>query len=239
MAYNEDTLISASAVSEISEWEGQYKEQSIEMLHDASMFDLVSADDSILIAGPARLADSYRGAEANGTALYVIGVCQNFSFNETSQIQPFKGIGSRRHLFTKTNSPVSAQMSRMLFNGKNLALALYSSTATQENLFSDGSGTNDKAVQGGDSISDAKMLTNIEEDLYRTPFGLGIIYHSPRSAHDANSGTGTAVGAEYIECCYLQSRSASVQSGQTVVMEQVSIIADRVVPWDAYAQSDS
>lgn len=197
MAYNETTLIDAPPITDIQQWEDQYKEQRIEIDHDKSMFDLVTADDSILVAGPSRLSQAHRGTDAAGSALYVIGVCQNFSFNETAQIQPFKGIGSRRHLFTKTNSPVSAQMSRMMFYGKNLALALYASSATTP--FSDGSGANDKVVQGGADLSAAKWLTNLEEDLFRTPFGLGVIYHTPRTAHNAKSNAGVAVAAEYLE----------------------------------------
>ena len=49
---NNDT----AATTDLAAWASQYKEQSIEMHHSNAMFDLVSPDDSILIAGPARLS---------------------------------------------------------------------------------------------------------------------------------------------------------------------------------------
>lgn len=234
MAFNNPT-VDRTAITDIASWETQYKEQWIEMEHDNAMFDMVSPDDSIMVAGPARLSSAGSAvgatASANDGLFYVIGVCQNIQISETAQIQPLKSIGSRRHLFTKTNTPASASIGRMMFYGKNLARALYA-------LIDDSpisSNNNNKYAQGAE-FEDSKFLTNLEEDLYRIPFGLGIIYHTPRTAANATVTVGDAVGAEYLECCYLQSRNVSIQSGQTVVMEQVQLLADRVVPWDAYSQ---
>lgn len=234
----------ASSVTTIDGWETQYKEQNIEMKHDNSMFDLVSPDDSIIVAGPSRLynVDGSNTTDAGGDLFYVIGVCQNFNFSESAQIQPMKAIGSRRHIFTRTNNPVQASVGRMMFYGPNLLRALYSALGTAP--YSDSDTTNNKYVQGPSTTlsDDPSFLTNLEEDLYRTPFGIGIIYHTPRSAHYAASSSGStsgaAMGAEYLEYATIQSRNVSLQSGQTVVMEQVQIMADRVVPWDAYYKQD-
>jgi len=238
----EKTALATPVTTDLSQWATQYKEQSIEMHHSRAMFDLVSPDDSILVAGPARLslASNYitKGAGQGETdeglsgipaLFYVIGVCQSIQIQDGSQIQPLKALGSRRHLFTKTNIPATASLSRMMFYGPNLARALY------KNVTAPIVTTNDKYYQGG-NYKDSNFLTNLEEDLYRIPFGLGIIYHTPQTASLANDITykGIAAGAEYLECCYLQSRSVSIQTGQTTVMEQVQIVADRLVPWDAY-----
>lgn len=221
-------------IENLTDWAKQYKEQNIEIGVDNSMFDLVSPDDSILIAGPSRLYHfgNFKGEYSDDNdEFYIIGVCQAVNFSETSQIQPFKAIGSRRHMFTKSSTPVQASIGRMMFHGKNLARALYTGV---KNPGSEDPNINNKYAQGV-TYAEAHFLTNLEEDLYRYPFGLGIIYHTPKTAHDGSGGNGqVAVAAEYLECCYLQSRNVSIQSGQTVVMEQVQIMADRVVPWDSF-----
>lgn len=226
MSYNSDSS-TGTAISTIEEWGQQYKEQNIELSHEEASYDLVNPDDSLLVAGPSRLS------AAADSGFYVIGVCQNVNISETSQIQPMKAIGSRRHLFSKTNTPVQISMGRAMFYGKNLARALYSIISSP---FSEEDTTNNKYAQGT-NYADSKFLTNLEEDLYRTPFGLGIIYHTPRTAHDnVSNGVWGAVGAEFAECCLIQSRSISLQAQQSIVMEQVQLVADRLVPWDSYKQ---
>jgi hypothetical protein len=125
-------------------------------------------------------------------------------------------------------------MARMMLYGKNLARVLHSKITDP---FTEDPDTNNKYVQGSKGYADANFLSNIEEDLYRIPFGLGIIYHTPRTAHNSSGGSiGHAVGAEYLEACYLQNRNISMQSGQTIIMEQVQMLADRIVPWNTFEQ---
>lgn len=222
MSYSAST--GGTTISTISEWGKQYKEQNIEMIHEGGAFDLVSPDDSIIVAGPSRLS----GATNKG--FYVIGVCQNVQISENSQIQPMKAIGSRRHLFSKTNNPVQISMGRAMFFGNNLARALY---MPNEDPYSETYKQNNKYAQGY-SYDKSSFLTNLEEDLFRVPFGLGVIYHTAATAQE-NAATGSmAVAAEYAESCLIQSRNVSIQSQQAIVMEQVQLIADRMVPWDAY-----
>jgi len=218
----------ATGVTGIAEWANQYKEQSIEIHNSRGMFDLASPDDSLLVAGPARFAGSTQSGD-----FYVIGVCQQLQIQEQSNVQPIKSIGTRRMMFTKSNAPVSISIGRMMFYGKNLARALYTQVTAS---FADVNTASQKFAQGG-TYADSKFLTNLEEDLYRTPFGLGIIYHTPRTASYADNGTNDAVGAEFAECCYLVSRATSVQSGLTTIMENVQILADRIVPWGTYKQA--
>jgi len=229
MGYENGVNNDTAVTTDLAAWASQYKEQSIEMHHSNAMFDLVSPDDSILIAGPAKLSGVADTLGLSGGGFYVIGVCQSIQIQDSTQIQPLKSVGSRRHLFTKTNVPASASIGRMMFYGKNMARALYM------NIDQPSVEINDKYYQG-DTYGTSNFLSNLEEDLYRIPFGLGIIYHTPRTASQSADQGGVAAGAEYLECCYLQSRAVSVQSGQTTVMEQVQILADRVVPWDSYKQ---
>jgi len=229
MSYIHNTAAD-SATTSIETWADQYKEQSIELHNSRGMFDLASPDDSIMVAGPSRIAS----ATSDGS-FYVIGVCQQIQIQEQSNVQPVKSIGTRRMMFTKSNAPVSISIGRMMFYGHNLISALYTKIDGSFMAASTYANVSNKYAQGS-SEDTSKFLLNLEEDIYRTPFGLGIIYHTPRTAAGASSGT-TAVGAEYAECCYIVSRATSIQSGQTTIMENVQILADRMVPWDTYSQA--
>lgn len=77
---------------------------------------------------------------------------------------------------------------------------------------------------------------NLEEDIFRIPIGLGVIYSSP--ANRIDSGEGTIIGAEYIESCVLTNKQSAIQAGQAMVMENVSFIADRVLPWTTEYNTD-
>jgi hypothetical protein len=214
-----DSPLSEPINSSVSSWIDNYKQQFIEQSHDQSMLNLVTPDDSLVIVGPPRL--STKGA----TQFYVVGFIQNIQYNETSQVQPLKAIGSRRHIFARTNTPVQGTISRLLILGGNLYRALYALTDTE-------SAINDRNSQYADGDS-SSWFTNLEEDLYRLPFGLGIIYNSPATAAASNASSITA-GAEFLEVCTIVNRGVSKQSGQAMVMEQVTFMADRVVPWRDY-----
>ncbi len=104
--------------------------------------------------------------------------------------------------------------------------------------FSNITTSNSQFTKGSDSDTMEEQLwfTNLEEDLFRIPFGLGIIFRSPTT--EVAGGT-TAVGADYLENVSIQSRNVSLQSGQAFIMEQVSFLADRVVPWTSYTSGVS
>jgi len=211
-------------VTSIETWLSQYKEQNLNMSHDQGMMALASPDDSLLVVGPPRLADGDDGGN-----FHVVGLINSFMYSEVSQIQPFKPIGSRRFIFSKTNGPVQGSITRMMVLGSNLYRALYAVTDLAP---IGGAVSKNKFVQGNLG-ADSSWFTNLEEDLFRIPIGLGIIYMAP--ANGIRQGTYKAIGAEYIEACVLQSRQASTQSGQTTIFEQVQFMADRIVPWNAYS----
>jgi len=224
MGYNivTDPPLSTPTKTDIAGWIQNYKEQFIEQNHDHTMLSLVSPDDSLVVIGSPRLS--------NSDEFYVIGLVNSIQYSESANVQPMKAIGSRRHIFARTNSPVQGSISRMMILGGNLYRALYAMTKLSDPL----ADRNAKFAVGANG-EDSSWYTNLEEDLFRIPIGLGIIYNSPATIAE---GSATSVGAEFIEVCSLVNRSVSKQSGQAIVMEQVSFMADRVVPWDAYAGPD-
>lgn len=223
MSYNiiTDKPMSTPVRTDPSAWMKQYKEQFIEHSHDQSTFSLVTPDDSLIFVGPPRLAGT------GSTEFYAVGFVNSFNYSEQSQVQPMKAIGSRRHIFARTNAPVQGSIGRVMVLGSNLYRALYALTG-----LSDVIANRNSKFAVGDNGDKSSWYTNLEEDLFRIPFGLGIIYNSPASI--AENSTKSA-GAEYIEMIQLQNRSVGFQAGGVMIMEQVSFIADRVIPWHAYA----
>lgn len=228
MGYDVVSESYVTPVMSIDSWTAAYKDRHLEMSHDQSQLALVNPDDSLVVVGPARLASQH-------VKFYVVGFLNSLNFSESRMVQPMKAIGSKRHVFSSTNAPVQGNISRLMFHGPNLARALYG-------IMDDtGLGNLSRYAQfavGGTSSSpfDATFFTNLEDDLYRFPVGLGIIYRAP--AHDTNHSD-ASVGAEYIESFVLANRSVSIQAGQSMVMENVSFMADRVVPWSTYSSGVS
>lgn len=221
MGYNVVTN-NVSPAADITSWVDTYKEAHIGASHDQSMLNLATPDDSLLVVGPPRLKD----AGGSSDSFYLVGMVQGLNYSESSAVQPMKTIGSRRHVFAKSNQPVQGSISRMLVLGSNLYRALYALTDIPDNIAS-----RNAQFAVGDKDK-ASFYTNLEDDLFRLPFGLGIIYQSPSTAAEKGK---TTVGAEYLEICTLVNRQAQMATGQGMILESVSFMADRVVPWTAYA----
>jgi hypothetical protein len=185
------------------------------------MMTLATPDDSIMVVGPPRLAG------AGKAEFYTVGLVSNITYSESAMVQPMKAIGSRRHIFSRSNAPVQGSIGRLVALGANLYRALYA--VSEIDTFA---GPKDTKFSKNNEDSDA-WFANLEEDIFRIPFGLGIIYLSPANGA-ANDGK-SAVGADYLECCTIVNRNVGMQSGQAMIMEQVAFMADRVIPWSAYA----
>lgn len=223
MGYNiiTDRPMSSPVRTDITTWMKTYKQQFIEHSHDQSTLSLVTPDDSLIFVGPPRLVGS------NRTEFYAVGFVNSFNYNEQSQVQPVKAIGSRRHIFARTNAPVTGSIARLMVLGSNLYRALYALSEFPNSI----KDRNSYFAVGANGEK-SSWYTNLEEDLFRIPFGLGIIYNSPASMAETSD---KSAGAEYIEMIQLNSRSVGFQSGGAMIMEQVSFMADRVIPWDAFA----
>ena len=219
---NDNELLSTPIKTSISGWVDNYKQAFLEHSHDQSMLSLVTPDDSLIVVGPPRLSF--------GSDFYVVGFVNSMQYTESSAVQPLKAIGSRRHIFSRTNAPVQGTIARLMVLGANLYRALYAMTEVSEAI-----SDRNSQYAVGDSGESSSWFVNLEEDLFRIPFGLGIIYNAPATLA---AGTAESAGAEYLEVVTLVNRSVASQSGQSMIMEQVSFMADRVVPWHAYKGPD-
>ena len=207
--------VEGKIATSIDDWVGTYKNAYIQKMHDATQMDVVLPDDCLILAGPPRLSGS-------STEVTPIGFVTSFSMQEQRQVQPMKAIGSYRHVFTATNSPVTLSFERLLIDGPNLMRSLY------------GEWTRSNTTEfKNEAFVESDWFMNLEDDIYRIPFGLGLVYYNPRTLSGAdNSGnTMTSPGADYFEGCVVQSCSMSIQQGQTAIMENVQVLCDRRVPF--------
>lgn len=225
-SYNiyESPALSAE-VNSVDNWISTYKNTSLNQAHDQSELNLILPDDCLVVIGAPRLRDM-RESE-----LYVVGYLNGIQYSETRQVQPLKSIGSRRHIFAATNGPVQGSINRMLFVGDNLLRALHKLQNVPSSISAHPNSTYYAGEMFNDSTGKGEWFVNVEEDLFRIPFGLGIIYNAPSTMSGGSKGKGVA---EYLEGCTLVNRAVSLQSGQAMVMEQVSFMADRVVGWTAW-----
>lgn len=228
---------------DISSWVTAYKEGFVQHPHDNSQLTLLLPDDCLVVAGPTRLrhasntSDSSVSAVANAISTAVnsangsssagdffpIGFANSVTHTETRQVQPLKAIGSRRHIFAATNSPVQIQIARLMLLGTNVLRSLYG--YSEKDLRN----VNSKYSGAGEDNYNSDWFSNLEEDLYRIPIGIGIIYNAPANLIGLKSNV---AGAEYFEVCTIQSKNVSIQSGQAMIMEQVTLFADRCIPWN-------
>lgn len=214
------------------QWLDNYKEAFTEHPHDTSQLTLVLPDDCLLVSGPPRLRHA-DGAFSVGDreTFHIIGFANNISYSETRNVQPLKAIGSRRHIFAATNQPVQINIARMMLLGLNTLRSLYSGASFGKDMYDRNS-----KYSNIDAVDDASWFSNLEEDVFRVPIGLGVIYNAPASlAGHMNM----CAGADYFEACTVVSKQVSMQSNEAMIMEQVTLLADRALPWTSAANNSN
>ena len=202
------------------EWSDHYKDAFLEQSHDFSQLSLLLPDDCLIMVGPPRHPD---WASFNNRT---IGFLRNITIGQQANLQPVKALGSRRHIWAKTNQPVTLQIQRMVFTKGTLLGTLYSIIA------SDKGNINKNLTYNAGKIGDipdvyqsqGMMYTNIEDDLFRIPFGLKIFLGSPSIIANEKS-----VPAVLAESCVIQTHQMSITAGEALVLEDVTIYADRLV----------
>ena len=194
-----------------------FKDNYVNVDKTTSPHHVAHPDSTILLAGLARLSVN-NGTTININDLFTVGTAQQISIQESQAVQPLKELGSSRFIMTTTNAPVGIQMNSLLINGPNLLKALYRAALAVE-------GVDLKATfnvsQFAAMADGAGGWCNLDYPIFSIPFGLGIISRSIASQD---------IMSIYAECCLVQSWTWSIASGQTSVMTNVTIIADRVLP---------
>lgn len=189
----------------------------VERLMDNAAYTSAHPDDTLVLAGPARLSSASLGSPDGNSisSLLAIGMLQSVSFNQTKPTTPVQAIGSGRSFFVSGKAQGAGTMTRLFVNGRNLLRVLYHNARAASlpvHQFDDPAA---KRLE-------AQFYINLDSELYLIPFGLGSIFRT--KAHDF-------VGGFYSELTMLNNYMINFSAGQNMVAEQVTFMFDRLLPF--------
>jgi len=212
--------------------------------------EFVSAETTLIAAGPPRLSDIGNGDDAltddEGDQVFPIGVLENVGLSQSKQLQRIFEIGSSRSYFIPGRTIGSITLGRVLYHGPSLLKVLYAHyKQTASDKFNFLNESDDTVNVGGVDIPNPnKTLLNLpqlQQELHRVRFNPGYDDLWMNLASDIfNQPTGICIyfrnqldmtlGAVYLEECYIQGHQLSISSGSVLLMEGVSLQFDQVRP---------
>jgi len=213
---------------------------------DLKSGQFVSAESTLVAAGPPRFSDA--GSAAENLEVYPIGLLESVAIQQNKQLQRIFEIGSIRSYFIPGRSIGSLSIGRTFYFGPSLLRVLYAYYKQDNNpngitLGSKAANTPPKVIDGVElpdpdaalldnadaanlhtlrrSPGDDYFLIDLASDLFAQPTGMCIYFK------DTNSNS---VGAFYLNECYVQGHQMTVSSGSVLVMEGVSMQFDSLSP---------
>lgn len=201
-----------TTTQDIGSW--SFQEQYVERLMDDASFTAAHPNNTMVLAGPARLPAGGVGADF-ASVMLPVGMVAQMGVSCSKPLQPMQALGSGRTFFLTGKGQVSFNIARLWVNGRNLMRALYTN-AKQSGIDVTKFGDEPVAERG-----DEKSWLNLDSELFYIPFGMCVIVRSVSQ---------DAITAFYIELCMLNSWNTSFGAGQNMIMENVSGMADRIKP---------
>lgn len=192
-----------------------FQNHYVERAMDNAAYMAAHPDDTLILAGPARLGTVGDGKSSSGIqSLLAIGMLQSMQFTQTKPTQPMMAIGSGRSFFVSGKAQTQWTIGRLFVNGRNLLRVLY------HNAVAGGLEVNkldDKAAMAKNS----QFFINLDSELYYVPFGLAAFFRNK---------THELVGSFYAELCMINSYAVGINAGQNMILENVSGLSDRLLP---------
>jgi hypothetical protein len=207
--------------------------------------EFISAETTLVAAGPPRLSDVSAAGGANTAVVFPIGVLENVGISQSKQLQRVFEIGSRRSYFIPGRVVGSVTLGRILYHGPSLLKVLYAYykqsvvprfmyNPLDSHISVDGQLLPDPNAQ----LLDLGTLQNelhrvrfnpgyndawlsLFSDIFNQPFGLAFYFKNALER---------TYGAIYLDECYLQGHQVSISSGSVLIMEGVSAQFDVARP---------
>jgi len=202
----------------ITDWKPQ--NQHVERFLDNAAYTAAHPDDTLLLAGPARLADvDWSAGTDQFGSLLPLGMTQQFQISQNVPVAPMPSIGTGRVFFTRSKSQIGWNMGRLWCNGRNLLRALYHNARTGLPNDTDLLNLPEPVMSGANS----NVFFNLESELFAAPMGMAVLFRDKSRS---------PIGAFYIECMMISSWSLGVAAGSNMIMSNVSGLADRILPLD-------
>jgi len=207
--------------------------------------EFISAETTLVAAGPPRLSDVSQAGGANSAVVFPIGVLENVGISQSKQLQRVFEIGSRRSYFIPGRVVGSVTLGRILYHGPSLLKVLYAyykQTKVPRFMYNpigstitiEGMRTPDPNAQLLDlgtlqnELHKVKILPGYNDawlslfsDIFNQPFGLAFYFKNALER---------TYGALYLDECYLQGHQVSISSGSVLIMEGVSAQFDVARP---------
>ena len=232
------------ATKNLKDWRDEFLETHVQPDETTTGSNFLSGESVALVSGPADLENGV----IISSDLVPVGMVQNAQVSQGKQIQQLFEIGSRKPFFVPGRTQVQASISRILFDGPSLFYVLYrsttegassvpspsefGSTATDEiinptNPYPEDGSIQDRLETDGDIQSYAnpgRFWSNLRSEIFNKPMGLGFVMFDME---------GDPYGGLYLEQAYIRNHNMSVSAQQTILLENVSIIASQVRPLSA------
>lgn len=170
-------------------------------------------DTTLLYAGPAR----FSGLSGDAAQLIPIGLADGITVSQSAATARLFELGSNRSFFTRGKTATGLSLGRMLSDTRSL-LAVLTANSYKPNY-------NNSSAGGADPNPNIQL--NLDSEIFGVPFGLMMLMKTRGGGTD---GSGKILTAVYFEYCVLGNHSFSIASASPVVVEQVSMECDRVLP---------
>ena len=194
----------------------KFQETHIERWMDHSALTSAHPDDTLILAGAPRFISSSTDNALQG--MLPLGMVQQMQITQQKPTVPAMAIGSGRSFFLSGKAQGSASIARLFVNGRNLLRALYTN-AVQAGI--DPSSLDDRASVAATSSNDSSFFANLDSELFLIPFGMAVLFRD--KVHNM-------LGAIYLELCMINTWAVAVGAGQNMIMENVTMLFDRVLP---------
>ncbi len=198
----------------------KFQESYVERVMDNAAYTAAHPDDTLVLAGPARKSGLREGG---ARSLLANGMLQAANFTQSKPTQPMMAIGSGRSFYVSGKAQTQWTMGRLFVNGRNLLRVLYHNAVAGG---IDPSQFDDVATES--SASGQKFFINLDSELFLIPMGLGSVYRDKSHGY---------CGGFYAELCMITSYAIGWNAGQNLILENVSGMADRLVPFGADSPS--
>jgi hypothetical protein len=214
----------------------------------------VSAESTLVAAGPPRLSQASGQDEANQTAptatafgdkVYPIGLLESFALQQNKQLQRIFEIGSIRSYFVPGRTVGSVSLGRTFYFGPSLLRVLYAyyrsngdikvGTKNPESLVTDSNGNSildpQAALLGGANPAALhKLRRSPGEDYFFIDLASDLFAQPTGMCVYFKDCNGDSLAAMYLEDTYVQGHQMTVSSGSVLIMEGASLQYDQIRP---------
>jgi hypothetical protein len=209
MAYNQEAIADS-----LKNW--KFKENYVRK--DTQPGQYAGADSTLICAGPATITGQGAGSPDLAQKVTPIGYLENFTLQQSKQLQRLFEIGSQRSYFVPGRVMGSISLGRVYYHGSSLLRMLYGAYLPAQ----DGG---DEPVYAGSGVTvepgSNSFWLNLASDIFNVPHGLAMFF---------KNASEQTIGASYIENNYIQGHQISISAGSVLIMEGASCQYDRLVP---------